>query len=218
MGRQSFNGSAQWIVVDDGDGQAHMSMGQEYVRRAPSVKRMTLADNLLAAIPRIRSEKILFIEDDDWYSPEYVRLMVSALDNADIVGQKFACYYHVAGRAWRRESNFVNASLSGTGIRGAAIRRLSGACMACVENEDPFVDLYLWGMKADAQVDRTQLRKILFGGPPISVGIKGMPGRPGVTFGHDLKRYSNKDNGEMLRAWIGPDSSEYLWSAAGSSR
>src|SRR5687767_12331328 len=74
--RQTFAGHIQWIVVDDGQRPTMCTMGQQYVRREPSLSRgCTLADNLLAAIPLIESDKIVFIEDDDWYAADYVEIV-----------------------------------------------------------------------------------------------------------------------------------------------
>ncbi|NOX54094.1 MAG: glycosyltransferase family 2 protein [Planctomycetes bacterium] len=54
--------------------------------------------NLLAALQRVRHDKVVFVEDDDWYAPEYLAQMVRWLDQTDLVGETGARYYHLPTR------------------------------------------------------------------------------------------------------------------------
>src|ERR1700721_1876630 len=67
----------QWIVVDDGPFPSHVYyplQGYTYVRpdHVWSRGRNSLSLNILAAIPHVKYDFVVFIEDDDWYSPDYL--------------------------------------------------------------------------------------------------------------------------------------------------
>ena len=109
MLRQTFKGRIQWLVVDDGQVPCIPSEGQEYLRREPSAedRQPTLALNILTVLPFVESDKILFIEDDDWYAPDYIEYMVCALNNAVIAGEGNAIYYNVKERKYFKHGNTV---------------------------------------------------------------------------------------------------------------
>src|SRR5438045_787615 len=69
----------QWIVVDDGfvKAPADIFSGLEHVdlihrSRKHNDPATTLNLNLEAALPRVTGTHIVFIEDDDWYAPDYL--------------------------------------------------------------------------------------------------------------------------------------------------
>lgn len=208
MARQGWQGAAQWIVVDDGDTPITPTMGQRYVRRQPSSDSMTLQKNLLAALPLVQAPRVLFIEDDDYYSPGYVGSMVEHINLAEIAGQKNARYYHLPSRSWKVYQNREWASLSATGIRSCVIPLLREICLHCDRIMDPLVDMFLWGVRSEKFPLRNT--RYLFDGPPLSIGIKGLPGRAGVTGGHRAANYKHKDpHLETLCQWIGDDLTLY---------
>lgn len=88
----------QWLVIDDGKTPISVEdrSGMDYIRREPQAKQEgnTLALNLLAGIPYIKGNFIFFIEDDDWYGPKYIEMIMSQFRNIySIVGQGKARYY-----------------------------------------------------------------------------------------------------------------------------
>jgi len=189
-------------------------MGQLHIRRQPSKKGCTLADNLLDAIPHIKSPKILFFEDDDWYAPIFVEHMVSMLDKAEVVGLQYIRYYHVGIRHWQTVPNTSNSALSTTGLRDNMLRRFQWICEMCVKDECPWVDLRFWGTSRtpwdmSGPLDCT---KHMFESPYVLVGIKGGPGRFGLSPGHEHNAYTDKEKDldlRMLRSWIGDDADAY---------
>ena len=162
--RQTYSGPYQWIVVDDGHVPTIRTMGQEYVRREPSPwGKHTLAKNLRTTIPMIRGDKILFIEDDEWYAPDYLQKMSDWLDSDSMVGAGFARYYWPRETRYREFPEHEHASLCRTGITAERIPDLLDCCIT----DDPSIDLRLWRSPG----------KIHACDQPLVVGMKGMPGR-----------------------------------------
>jgi len=200
MSRQTLDADMQWIVVDDCDPATPANRGQIILRPQPRWEpgTLTLARNLAAALTMARGDKIIFIEDDDWYGPTYLADMSARLDGVPLAGEIPARYYHVPERRYFEVGNAHHASLCQTGIRGDMVPALLSACQA----ESKFLDLLLWqkfGKKGRLEVGSG------------SVGIKGMPGRPGIGVGHRSSgsRWKADPSGEGLRSWIGLDAVAY---------
>src|ERR1017187_10281901 len=86
----------QWIVVDDGEVQTHVPyMGDNAVVEEKLIRpphrwtpgRNTLALNLLAAIPHVKWDYVILIEDDDAYATGYMETQLSRLKVVDIAGE-----------------------------------------------------------------------------------------------------------------------------------
>ena len=117
-------GQFQWIVVDDGYTPLpdYLQAGTEYVRREPKEgENHTLPLNLKLAVSLIKGNKILIIEDDDYYGPDYIAIMSEWLDKFQLVGECCARYYHVPTMRYRRIGYSQHASLSQTGFRAELI-------------------------------------------------------------------------------------------------
>ena len=117
-------------------------------------------------------DKVIIVEDDDYYSPEYIELMADALTRHDLVGECNALYYHVGMRHWRDMNNQHHASLCSTAVKGAARQQLVNVC----KQGHRMIDITLW----------RSLPGKLFNSR-FSVGIKGLPGRGGIGVGHRLR-------------------------------
>lgn len=200
----------RWIVVDDGDEAIAPTLGQEHVRRRPTDDPCTLQENLLVALKRVREDKVLVIEDDEWYSPRYVEVMSALLDEAQLVGEIKARYYHVRTRRWNQHVHVAAvASLCRTGIRREVLNRLVEAAITAKVADDPYVDMRLWGAWPGAftPIARTYRLEAPFA---LSVAIKGMPGRGGLGGGHAADAFPHEDPfGAKLAEWIGEDAVEY---------
>lgn len=165
MSRQTFEGRVQWIVVDDGHEPTFPSMGQEVVRLKPG-RHHTLGRNLRAALTRVKSPKVLIIEDDEWYGKEYVKTMSMMLDRHDLVGSQSTQYYWPAVSKRKHFLTEDHSSLCRTGFRSNVISTVVKAAV----KERRSVDLALWDMW-DGSTYKARLE-------PMVVGMKGMPGRP----------------------------------------
>ena len=219
MARQTFQGYVQWIVIDDGDvpvdavksglDQIKGRWTVDYLRRQTSSVVCTLQDNLLEAIPKIKSSKILVIEDDEFHAPKYVETFSKLLDEGDLVGEKEARYYNVTSRRWWCPNNQNHASLCRTGLRACLLPQLAQACEISKASKDVFVDLRLWGLNPGVKLPQDS-KKLLVPWSGLSVGIKGMPGRGGLGKSHKWAVFPNRDPGmDKLREWIGDDAKEY---------
>lgn len=198
----------QWIVIDDVDvpeyrstlqlADVELTLLSAYHRWGPG--QNTLALNLLACIPEVKYDSVLFIEDDDWYSPEYASVMYSALQSHELVGEVPSRYYHVPSKKYRLMENKHHASLCQTGMRSSALPFLKKLC----EESSNFIDIRLWRSEA--------FRKHTLN-TEYCVGMKGLPGRPGIGIGHkpaatDIN-WRNDFSLTMLSYWIGKDTELY---------
>lgn len=190
----------QWIVVDDGTVPTECTCGQDYVRRKPDGGPRSLHRNLIAGLRRAAYDRILIIEDDDWYAPEYIAHMAGLLETWELVGESRAKYYHVEHRRYRTFGNWRHASLCQTGFR----QHLAALVEECCEPVSPFIDMRIWAF---------DLEKFLEPQSRMVVGIKGMPGRAGIGSGHrnvHRGRYHTDGDGSVLRSWIGADATRYF--------
>lgn len=175
----------QWIVIDDGQTPTIPSglakdIPMIYGRREalPDDPPHTLARNMTLALKFVAYEKVIIIEDDDYYSKNYIKTVSSWLDKHDLVGQIPTFYYHVGLRMYRNMSNRMHSSWFQTGFNFTAVTPcLNGV----LRKESLGIDTRLWR-------DFRQ-NKYLFTGSPIAIGMKGMPGRKGLTVGHDLETW-----------------------------
>ena len=70
----------------------------------------TLPANLRAALPLVRGEKLLIIEDDEWYAPDYLARMSAWLDADELVGVTPARYYWPRLARYRELTDHAHAS------------------------------------------------------------------------------------------------------------
>jgi len=173
----------QWIVVDDGYPKTECTLGQLYVR-GPTEWHLgynTQRDNMNTAFNLIdkASEYIFFIEDDDYYAPGYLYNALNELQKgADIVGQADAVYYNVANPSYLNMRNYTSASLCQTGIKKSLLPILYES----INDGDKYFDLQLWKRAKD-------FKKSIYSSR-FSVGMKNMPGRSGIGYGHsELAKY-----------------------------
>lgn len=102
----------------------------------------SMPDNLLTLLPRVRGEYLAIIEDDDWYSPDYLEWMISRLGGIEVVGLAPTVYYHLPAAKFAVLLHPGRSSLFTVVGRTEFLRpRLE---VAARETTDPFVDLRLW--------------------------------------------------------------------------
>ena len=211
MARQTYKGRGLWIIVDD---------GEEPIRAAPpmpsnwSVELLhptprwspganTQGRNLLAGLDLAEGLALLsreelrltIVEDDDWYSCNWIDTLAAEMDAAELVGEGFARYYNVAWRCHQRLKNADYASLRSTGMRGAALKTFRRV----LQEPRRYYDRELWRLH--------ESRRVFDAG--LTVGLKGLPGRPGIGSGHRDMQVTTDRNLEILRAWIGQDADWY---------
>lgn len=192
LGGQCFYDDIQWIVVDDVEQPTAACFGQTVLRPKPFWRPgagHTLARNLLAALEVAEHSKILFLEDDEAYLPNYLRNMDAMLDASPLAGQMNCRYYHVGTRQYRTIINRQHASLCQTGITRAMIPRLQEICRA----GDIGIDCRLW-QASGALSHESDV-----------VSLKGLPGRPGIGIGHRPGggSWQHDADGSVLADWLG---------------
>lgn len=198
VGRRNTDLAIQWIVVNDYDDAPHL-MATDIIRPHPRWKEgdKTLGRNIKAAVEAVQSDFVLIIEDDDWYSPEYIQHYYNKLQLVELYGQGAARYYNVATTQYMIHTNRKHASLCQTGIRIEALKKH----LYCFDGDYPFHDLELWKIPVTKQVDPMS---------NLCIGIKGMTGRAGLGMGHRQDLSLTKDREYvMLRQWIGEDVENY---------
>lgn len=206
IARQTVKPS-NWIVLDDGNVPTVCTMGQKYYRNLEWQGKGSLARKVRFALQNnlITGDALVFIEDDDWYAPQYLAWCSVGLAKYDLVGECHNLYYNVERRFWFEHGNTAHASLCATSLR----RSVLPALLREVENEDPFIDSRLWAncrlskLPFDPNKQNNKRR--------VTIGIKAMPGRKGYGEGHSphAARAIQDPDLKKLRSLIGKDSEDY---------
>lgn len=204
MKRQTYKGKIQWIVIDDmPEKPTKITMGQDY-GVGPMLWREginTQRPNMDIAFKRIKGDAVLIIEDDDWYHPRYIELMVSFLEKWPVVGECNSKYYNIQSRSHREMLNYRHVSLCQTGIRREAYPLLEQA----IHSGELYFDIAFW-----AKVRTTFTPNFKFLDLNLCIGMKGLPGKGGIGVGHVAKDFLGDPNFAQLKKWIGEDTQDYI--------
>lgn len=193
---------AQWLIIDDGKKQVGHIHEAQVVRREPqpSDDPCTLGINLKTALPLVEHGKVLIMEDDDWYSPNYIETMAALLDEHELVGVTGTKCYHIQVPGFRPMGRFDHASLSQTGFRKSFIpqveRAIPGDCQ---------VDLRIWWTFHAGKghlIDGSQKQ--------LHCAIKGLPGRAGAGCAHTTENYQPDHGYQKFQEWCA-DWEFYKW-------
>lgn len=196
---QDYAGPVRWIIVDDGKKAQEVTFERDgwtldVIRPKPRWRHgdTTQCRNILCALEAVsENDRIVFIEDDDYYAPHWISAMARMLDVNHLVGISHSKYYNVHTSRFQIMPNGDHASLSCTALRGTAIESLNRIC----RDGSASIDVELW---AECK------NKALFS-MEGNVGIKGLPGRGGMGVGH-RKEFGRPDPGRcVLKRWIGDD-------------
>jgi glycosyltransferase involved in cell wall biosynthesis len=204
MARQTYKGEVQWIVVDDGSDSnpTKCTMGQQYVRGPKQWKPgiNTQRYSLDAAIPLVKGDYVLIIEDDEWWHPTYVETYVDFLKYADLIGEGEATYYSLKVKGFKEMNNYTHASLCQTGFNKKYLPVFERA----VGSAEKFIDIVLWNL---ARANRHKY--MFFHGLKLCVGMKGLPGRDGIGYGHtNTSEFIKDSNWVKLIELVGKDDAQ----------
>ena len=195
----------QWVVVDDGKKPIAAHEGITYVRREPKPNdpRFTLSENLRAALPHIRGDIILILEDDEYYAPNYIAEVAKRFrPDREVVGPGRSRYYHLPSGGYMVIGNMGHASLAQTAFRKSFVPTLK----LILKPGKLYIDFAVW-----QYAKRRKSGHVFYDAKPIYVGIKGLPGRTGIGRGHDRKIYRKFDTGRsVLKQWMPRDYQTYL--------
>jgi hypothetical protein len=144
---------------------------------------------------------IAFIENDDWYAPDYFEYMMKKWEehgSPELFGINYSIYYHLKLRKYFVMRHAGRASAMNTFIK-------RGAKCLWPKDDERFVDMWLW--------KRPELERRIAIEPNhiISVGMKGHGvGMHGGYFHTErLEKYINDDNG-FLQNTLDEDSFEFF--------
>lgn len=192
----------QWLIIDDGKKPVKKRdfPGATVIRRKPRKDDPghTLGVNLLAALPHIAHDKILIMEDDDWYGPDYIQTMAALLNDHELAGISGSKYYYPAIPGWVEKGKPTHASLSQTALRKSYLPKLEQAIPGDGKLPDFSIDLRLW--------EKASGSGYLVPGEDLQLhcSIKGLPGRPGQSIGHEKRHFRQDDeNLTVFHQWCG---------------
>lgn len=190
----------QWIVADDGQKPAPLTMGQTRVRASQvRVGASSLIHNLLGAINQVKGDTVLIMEDDDYYRANHIEVCMKHLANADATGCDRMMYYNVRMRAWMELPN-TGSALCNTAFNRKCLPLLAAAAGEALGRGVYHVDRYFWQRVRHPAIHKES----------TVVGIKGLPGTVGLGIGHrDGKRWIHDPDFNHLRKWIGEDAEYY---------
>jgi len=196
--RQTFEGHIQWIVADGGKDAIECTLNQDHIRIPYTKdKNSSLCLNLLTALEYVEHDKVLFIEDDDWYHEDYLNFQYENLKDVILFGEQHAKYYNVNTQKQHVVGNSTHASLCQTGITDKMLPLLKKILKASVTG---FIDIKMWS---------AQVKKRLAPDSNYCVGMKGLPGTKGIGIGHRNTFGVDDPNWETLEKWIGKDAEKY---------
>ena len=195
----------QWIIIDDGvvPTQVPDKRFIHYIRREPdpNYRFHTLPIQMLEAVKHVKHEKIIIVEDDDWYCPTYFEQVLKMFDSPRrpiLVGQGQAVYYHVPKQKHYTHENKEHASWCQTAFRSDFIDYITKTCKQYLIKKNPFIDMRLWKYPIT--------KYLLLDSKPFCIGMKGLPGRLGGGSGHRSLGGFNQDvEMTFLRQCIGND-------------
>jgi hypothetical protein len=208
MQRQTYLGPVQWIIVNDAytkeevDALPTNAVYELYAGPQKWQEGLnTQRSNMVEALSHVKGDYILIMEDEDFYKPDYIEVMMKLLQSTDIVGGANSRYYHVGVPGWKEMHNYNHASLCETGLKKKVLPLLLDA----VNSGELFFDVCLW-----RKVHEKKIPYILHAESNLVVGMKGMPGRAGIGVGHKVKDYLIDSGMLKLKEWLGADADNYL--------
>jgi hypothetical protein len=209
MQNQNYKGEVLWIIIDDCEPRTSDFIPENFKENWKILKiypepfwqpgQNTQARNLKVGLEIIKEydiEAIFIIEDDDYYKPCYLEVMMKMLEGYNAAGEVNTIFYHVPLKSWFNIKNKRHSSLFQTAFKPVLVPIFED----CFKYE--YIDYYFF---------RVIKNKHLFKANNISVGIKGQPGRKGISIEHVFnKKYKTDPSGAKLQELIGDDAKYYL--------
>ena len=171
-----------WIVVQNAGKPYDLGLYRAFMRLPPD------------------TEKIVIMEDDDWYGENHLRQCLEALDEVDMYGQAPDICYNVRFPSYANKGNETTAALASTAFRV----RLLPLLLECLDQYTArFLDFFFW-----TEAKRLGYSQKLSHNNQEVIGIKGMPGRGGLGYGHD-RAYPRPDPAyDMLHQLVGGEDAQ----------
>lgn len=207
MQRQTAWGrlNLQWVVVDDGVDPARCTLGQVHVRRpreANCTPARSLCRNLAVALKTAKARRYVVVEHDDFYAPTHLEEVLEGLAGVNACGAASRHYYNVATRSYKLVRDGAPALCQLAFTNKVKPMLLSVAQAMDIRN--------WWGIDAAfwRQLRPSERRDLA---RSAVIGIKGLPGRPGIGYGHrPPKGWARDPEGTKLRELVGDYADLYL--------
>lgn len=170
----------------------------------------SMMTNVMAALEHSSRSLVVFIEDDDWYRADYLKVMLGYFNHVPglrLLGPNRAAYYHLRTRLLKIHENVNHSSLGTTVMHHACKPFIMDQAPLCIRNNFYALDVKLWGSRFFGHtIERDGL----------TLSLKGMSHLGGVTESHDgldvrrKKHWTHSDEHLCyLRRVLGPESSWY---------
>lgn len=217
MERQNFTGHVDWYIIDDCipyttdfiKEQCKRSNWNIYIiHPSPSWKEgdntqgRNLKEGLKSIIKaNIDYDGIFFIEDDDWYSSDYLFVTLRNLEGNDITGGVQALYWNIPNNTTSRCNNFTHSSLCQTAIKMELIQDM----IMVIDAGNKYFDMDFYFLS-----NRKRRKINLFKSfPEICIGVKGLTGRPGIGGFHKIDNQIFRPTFDDIQDIIGSDYESY---------
>lgn len=180
---------------------------------------LNIRDNLMKVLQEgldQGADVLYIIEDDDWYPPNYIERHIKAFDAGwHLVGSSFTYYYNVPTKTYVQIQHANRSSGCATICSRYGAEQVIEALKRLVDGTSIIFSLHpmtpehleeLRSVTVDLPIWfdlRSRLPSFLLQEPTM-IGIKGLPGRTGLTQGH--KRLPCSDpQGRVLTEWVGEE-------------
>jgi hypothetical protein len=218
MARQDYDGEILWIIVDDCepittnlvDSKFKVNWTIKMIYPEPKWKRgqNTQARNLQVGIDVVKQygdtiSAVFIIEDDDYYTNTYLTQMLANLSGFLACGEVQTIYVNIRNFFIRKNKNKKHSSLFQT----AFVPELLPIFENVIKTSPRFIDTIFWRQIQQSRINLFTSEK------PLSIGLKGIEGRPGIGMGHNYFPVKKEDSlvGMMaLKNLIGIDYLNYL--------
>jgi hypothetical protein len=206
----------KWFIIDDGAcklqnivegkiGNTEIVM----IRHEPDPNKITLKRNLMSVLDRLNiDDKIIIIEDDDYYPNTYIETMSRLLDEYTVVGGLTRKYYNLNFKSYWEFKRLLYGTLHSTAFK--ATTQTLGFIREVCSNEIGYkVDIEFWRM-----VKKEGVSNFLHSDSRVQViGVKGWPaGRKGANSDSHVRRkskYIRDKNLDKLNCYFGSFSQKY---------
>jgi len=156
------------------------------VDREPFTEGVDIRERITEGVHEATGDLILIMEDDDWYSRDYIKTVAERWNGEDLIGIESTLYYHIIDRRWRLMKHHGRSSLFCTGIKREAAQEFNFGM-----SSTPFIDIDLW---------RT-LEGSLYPYEGLAIGIKHGIGKTAGN-GHRSDFMNNTDPNNLLKGWV----------------
>lgn len=202
----------EWVVLCDGKEPTKCTLGQRLIYRPEMAGPGSLIKKLRLSLTEyfLSTDAITFIEDDEWYSDDWLEWCEGKLANHDLVGEGRAWYCNVAGRWYAELSDMKQASLCATAV-GSKCFPLIRQLLA--KGDDPFLDERLWRTAKATPTLKTFIDDPVVNKRRRIISLKGVPGRKGYGVGHtrpNTPTYNDPDLNVLASKIGAEDAAHYL--------